>query len=277
MTRMTNQGRLRRSLVAVVAVLSAPALQGAELQPKTVEAFDRYVRLTEARMEPELRGGSGFLYVDRLPPAQRDKARAALSRGEVFIERLHTRDGGREVDVPDGLIHHWVGVVFVPRATVERAASLMQAYEKYPDLYAPNVQRAGMIRRDGDRFQVRLRLFMKKVISVVLDTDNDVTYTRLDGSRLFVRGYTTRIAEVQDAGTTQEHEAPVGRDGGYLWRFNNYCSLSQNAEGSFVQCESLSLSRGIPFGLGWLIGPFVTSIPRESLEFTLTRLRANLT
>jgi len=43
-----------------------------------------------------------------------------------------------------------------------------------------------------------------------------------------------------------------------------------------VQCESVSLSRDVPTGLGWLIGPFVTSIPRESLEFTLRTLRAEL-
>ena len=43
--------------------------------------------------------------------------------------------------------------------------------------------------------------------------------------------------------------------------------------GTYVQCESVSLSRAIPTGLGWLVGPFVTSIPRESLEFTLGSMR----
>jgi len=33
------------------------------------------------------------------------------------------------------------------------------------------------------------------------------------------------------------------------------------------------LTRGIPYGLGWLIKPFVTKIPRESLLFTLTKTR----
>jgi hypothetical protein len=91
-----------------------------------------------------------------------------------------------------------------------------------------------------------------------------------------VRSYSTRIAEVREAGGGNETEAPVGRDGGYLWRFNNYCSVEQQSDGAYVQCESLSLSRSVPMGLGWLVGPFVTSIPRESLEFTLGRMRANL-
>jgi hypothetical protein len=36
-----------------------------------------------------------------------------------------------------------------------------------------------------------------------------------------------------------------------------------------MQIESVTLTRSIPTGLGWVIGPFVESIPRESLEFTL--------
>ncbi len=117
---------------------------------------------------------------------------------------------------------------------------------------------------------------MKKVISVVLNTENDVTYTRLGPSRVHVRSYTTRIAEVERAGEKDEREAPVGRDGGYLWRFYNYCSLQGATGGTYIQCESISLSRSIPPGLGWLVGPFVSSIPRESLAFTLGRLRTHL-
>jgi hypothetical protein len=94
--------------------------------------------------------------------------------------------------------------------------------------------------------------------------------------RAHVRSYTTRIAEVEDPGTPNEKEAPVGQDSGFLWRFNNYCSLEERAEGTYIQCESVSLSRGIPTGLGWLVGPFVTSIPRESLEFTLGSMRKAL-
>ena len=37
--------------------------------------------------------------------------------------------------------------------------------------------------------------------------------------------------------------------------------------------EALTLTRDIPTGLGWLIEPFITNIPKESLEFTLQALR----
>jgi hypothetical protein len=36
------------------------------------------------------------------------------------------------------------------------------------------------------------------------------------------------------------------------------------------------LTRGIPTGFGWIVGPFVTSIPKESLTFTLETTRKQL-
>jgi hypothetical protein len=37
----------------------------------------------------------------------------------------------------------------------------------------------------------------------------------------------------------------------------------------YMQVESISLTRSIPTGLGWAVRPYVESVPRESLEFTL--------
>ena len=206
----------------------------------------------------------------------RQEAYARLKRGDIVVSRLVTRDAGRTIESPRGLIHHWTGTTLIPGATVERTVALMQGYDRYQDIYAPNVRRSRTIARQGDRFTVYLQLFMKKVIGVVLNTEYDVRYTRLTASRVHVRSYSTRIAEVRDPGTEAEAEAPVGNDSGFLWRFNNYCSLEGRAEGTYVQCESVSLSRAIPTGLGWIVGPFVTSIPRESLEFTLGSMRKTL-
>jgi hypothetical protein len=68
----------------------------------------------------------------------------------------------------------------------------------------------------------------------------------------------------------------VGRDGGYLWRLYTYWRLHERDGGTYLQCESISLTRGIPTGFRWLVGPFVTSIPRESLTFTLDTTRNRL-
>ena len=93
----------QRRFVAVIVVLTllTATLAAADLQPQTVAAFDRYVRATEAQMVPE-----PFLRVDGLSDVERRAALAKLSRGEVYIERLSTREAGKSIDVPNGLIHH---------------------------------------------------------------------------------------------------------------------------------------------------------------------------
>ena len=248
----------------------------ADLRADTVAAFERYVQLTEARMMEETAGRRPFLWLDRLTEAERREATAKLRRGEIVVARLETRDAGRLIPVPGGICHHWIGSVFARDAAVARAVALMQSYDSYPDIYRPAVRRSRMISRDGDRFNVYLQLFMKKVISVVLNTEYDVQYVPIPPNRMVVRSYTTRIAEVQHPDTAEEQESPVGHDSGFLWRFNNYCGLEEREGGTYIQCESISLSRDLPIGLGWLIRPFVTGIPRESLEFTLGTIRTTL-
>jgi hypothetical protein len=49
--------------------------------------------------------------------------------------------------------------------------------------------------------------------------------------------------------------------------------IEERDDGVYVQSEVASLRRDIPTGLGWLVGPFVTSIPQETLLFTLESTR----
>jgi hypothetical protein len=138
------------------------------------------------------------------------------------------------------------------------------------------VAQSRLIARDGDRFTFFLRFFMKKVITVVVNSDHEARFTRHDTGRAESRIHSTRVAEVEEPGTAREREKPVGHDGGYLWRLNSYWRFQQRDDGVYLQCESISLTRGIPFGLGWVVRPFVTSIPRETLAFTLETTRKAL-
>jgi hypothetical protein len=175
--------------------------------------------------------------------------------------------------VPDGLIHHWIGTTFISGATVDRGVALLQDYDRHSELYAPIVTRSKLLKRSGDTFVSFLRFRQKKVITVVVNTENEARFSRPGPGRAEVRIHSTRVAEVEHPDTPREAEKPVGNDGGYLWRLNTYWRLLEADGGVYLQCESVTLTRGIPIGLGWLIGPFVTSIPRESLEFTLETSR----
>jgi hypothetical protein len=268
-----------RRLVAVsilAAGLTLPTAASADLRPRTAEAFDRYVRLTEQRMQAEEGGGPGFLYIERLPAARRQALEQRARRGELLIERLVTREGSRRLEAPDGLIHHWVGLVFVPGVTAEQAVELLQAYDRHDRIYAPAVARSKVLERDGDRFRVFLRFYMKKVIAVTLDTEHDARFTRPGPGRAFSRIRSTRVQEVEHAGSPEERRKAPGDGRGFMWRLNTYWRFLEGEGGTWVQCESITLSRDIPFGLGWIIGPFVTDVPKESLTFTLDTTRRTL-
>src|SRR5262245_64583780 len=104
-----------------ILMISTAVVYAAELTPASSAAFDRYARLTEQRINAEVARPSGFLWIDALPERRRAEILKGLQQGGVIIERLQTRDGSKEIDVPDGLIHHWVGTVFVPRASLKEA------------------------------------------------------------------------------------------------------------------------------------------------------------
>jgi hypothetical protein len=174
------------------------------------------------------------------------------------------------------MIHHWIGTAFVSGATVDDALAVLQNYDAHQRIYAPTVAASKLQSRDGDRFRFFLRFIMKKVITVVVNSEHEAVFRRPSNDRAEGWIHSTRIAEVENAGQANEHERPVGDDGGYLWRLNTYWRLQARDGGLYIQCESVSLSRGIPLGFGWIVGPFVTSIPRESLTFTLETTRQQL-
>ncbi len=267
-------GIRRRSFLLALPtlLLSRRSSSAAELRPRTVAAFDRYVRLTEARLD----SAAPFLWVDALAARDGTNQRDALRRGALFIEPIVMTDGGRAIDVPDGLIHHWIGATFVPRAPLDRVIALLQDYDHHAEIYKPHVARSRLIARDGDRFTAFLRFYQKKVITVVINSEHDARFTRLADGRAESRIRSTRVSEVDRPDTPQEAEKPQGRDGGYMWRLNSYWRLLEADGGTYVQCESVTLTRSIPTGFGWLVRPFVTSIPRESLTFTLDTTRQAL-
>ncbi len=245
----------------------------ARLKPRTLDAFERYVRLTEARNAEELSQGEPFLRPDALPQEERAAAYAALRKSEVRIERLKTHDAGKAIECPSGLIHHWVGDIYIPGATLEETLRVLEDYDHHSQYYAPDVQRSKTLSHEGGEFHVFLQFRRKKVITVALNTEHDVRYSRLDPTHAASRSTATRVAEVENAGKSDEREKTPGDDGGYLWRMETWWRLAERDGGTYVQCESVSLTRDIPVGLGWLVGPFVNSIPRESLTSTLTATR----
>ena len=265
----------QRFLAAVLTSLLGLPLTVSAIAPgpTALQEFDRYVRLTEQRMEAEVRPGGAFLRIEGLPAEARLQDEALLRNGEVITERLETRDHDRHIEPPGVLIHHWVGTIFIPSMSLDQVLGLVQDYDRHQQYYASQVVRSKLIARDGNEFKVYLRLRQKDVITVVLDTEHDVRYTRLDANRAYSRSFSTRIAELEHAGEPNERTLSPGKDHGFLWRLDSFWRFAERYGGVYVQCEAISLTRDIPLGLGPLVGPFLESIPKASLELTLRETR----
>ncbi|HZU43407.1 MAG TPA: hypothetical protein VE994_12085 [Terriglobales bacterium] len=268
--------RVQLAAAALMAVALTPWAQAVQLKPATVAAFDHYVQVTEKRMDGELQSGA-FLWVDTLPEKERTEAYAQLKQGEIITRRMETVEHGKVLTAPDALIHHWMGTAFIPGVTLQQTIKLLHDFNDHTKYYQPEVVRSKLLQRQGDDFKVFYRLRKKKIVTVVLDTTYESQYHQLDAHRAYSNSYSTRIAEVENPGSAKEHEKPVGDDSGYMWRLNSYWRYWERDGGVYVQLEAISLTRDIPLGVGWMIRPFIESVPRESLMFTLSRTREALT
>ncbi len=266
------------ALALLVALPATPARADTPGGPstRTVAAWDAYVAAVERRIDGELARDNGrFLVLDTLPAADVARARAALDRGEVFVHEM-APPAGMDRHAPDGLIHHWLGGVLVAGATLDQVLAFVQAYDQHARHYT-DVMASKTLARDGDRFRVFLKLQRSRFgVSAHYDTEHEVIYRRHDATRASSRSVATRIAELADAGTPREREKAPDADRDYLWRLNSYWRFRQTPAGVLVECESVSLSRDIPWPVRFLVGPFVRSVPRDSLDRTLSDMRAGV-
>ena len=260
-------------LIAGATLLGSAGVHAAELRKKTLTAWERYISITEARIEAEIESRDGFLARDFLPPAEARECTQFIDAGEVCVSRMQTLDArGRNISIPSGMVHHWLGSALVPNATLEDLLEWLQDYSKHEERFS-DVEVSRLLSREGDAFEIFLRLKRASVVTVHYNTEHIVEYRHHSPREVSSRSATTRIAQLENPGERSEREKPVGRDSGFLWRLNSYWRFQEVEGGVIVECESVGLSRGIPVAVRWLVSPFTASIPRESMESTLLSIR----
>ena len=202
-------------IAALVVCLIAPGGASAEdLKPETIAAFDRHVQLTEAQIDSELARHEPFLWIESLPENRREAVYQDLRDGKVVIERLETLDRGNKIDVPGGLIHHWIGTIFVSGATLAQVVAFEQDYDNQLQYFQPDVMRSNILQHNGSDFVVDIRFYKKKIISTVLDTTHEVHYQPVDATREWSR------SQPRAAGSGRRRRAPrklkrEGHDNGF--------------------------------------------------------------
>jgi putative flippase GtrA len=266
-----------RAAALAALIVIAPSAQASEeaiLKAKTASDFAKYVAAVEARRAQAIVNNEPFLEFERKSAAEQARIMTMLRRGEVFVERGAARDGSsNEIAVDGGLVNHWRGTVFVPKVKLDAMLKVLQ--EPQSDKHKQeDVLSSRVVSRDGDSQKVFLRLRRTKFVTVVYDTEYDVDYKRVGPGRAFSNSISTKVVEIENAGTPKERALPEGNDSGYMWRLNSYWRYKEFEDGVLVEIESLTLSRNLPAIVGPLIRPIVNSTARESMTRTLASVRA---
>ena len=192
-----------------VGVFALPCVAlSADLQPKTVAAFDRYVAATEAVIDAP---GAPALWIDTLPRARRQEVDDLLHSGQVVVDRTSTKTAFATSRSPAAWSITGSARCSCPACTVRTPSRCCRTTIAMRDVYAPAVQRSRLLSRDGDRFKVFLRFYQKKVITVVVNSEHEAHLLAAAGRACRSRIRSTRIAEVERPGKPTEREKPVGK------------------------------------------------------------------
>ena len=257
-----SAGRILRELLLLTLFAAVPFCHASEPTPLALSAFNSYISSVESRLARQHRSPNDFI----APIASPAQSEIRLRRGELNIEQLTP---SMTLDLPGAMLHDWRGTAFAAGAKAADFERMMKNFSAYPQYFSPQVVQARVLSHDGDRFQTSIRVRQQHVITVVMDTAYEVTFGRLDAQHGYSISRSSRISEIGSPSTRNERPLKPSEQHGFLWRLNTYWSYEERDGGLYMQIESVSLTRSIPAGLGWAIGPFVTSVPRESLEFTL--------
>jgi len=233
---------MRRLLLLTCAPALAWAQFNIQLSPKTTSAFNQYQKTAESQF-------TWKPYYAQIQP------------GEVKIDPIK---GTGSTQVTGGLVHDWVAATLVKNTTVDAVLAVLRNYPAYKTVYAPETMDATVISHNGNQWRIGLKLKKTKVLTVILNGEFDVEYRELSPGRWSMTSRSTRMAEVEG-----DRELPQGSGYGFLWRLNAYWLIEQRPEGVYMECRSLSLSRDVPFLLGPIVRPFVTAVPKESLQQTM--------
>jgi hypothetical protein len=254
----------RTALAILFLLLSAAVSEAAEPKQDTIRAWDDYIRTVDVNMSECAAGIRPFLWVDNSPEIQQ-----RVQHNEVVVTNHDPRK------VPQGLIHHWVGAMFVPNLTLDQMMSVLTTYERYSDLYKPLITKASVLERDGDNVKLTV-VAMQKAFSVTaaVETDDEVKIVRPAPNRVLITSTAVRVQEIADYGKPSEHPFAEAHRPGYVWRAVVLQRLEQRDGGVYVEFETISLSRGIPLEVRWLIKPLTDNLPRKLMLDMLNDTRA---
>jgi len=251
------------ALAVLLLVLSVKLLEAAEPKQETVRAWDEYIRIVNLHVAKSAAEDSQFLWTDE----SQDLARR-VHQNEVLVTDHDPQN------VPQGMIHHWVGAVFVPNVTLAQALSVVESYDRYNEFYKPLFSKCTIRARDGDQATLNVVAAQKAFsVTAAVETEDQVQVVRLGPKKAYITSKAVQVQEIADYGRPTEHPFSESRRPGYVWRQVGVERLEERDGGVYVELETIVLSRGIPVGFRWLIKPLVDELPRRLMLDVLNDTR----
>jgi hypothetical protein len=247
-----------------ILILSAVTISHAiELRAPTLDAWNAYVRSVTSSMEQRAKGDHPYLWVDE----SADLKKRVLGGEVVVVSQDHSK-------ISNGLVHHWLGAIFFPGATLDQVNVVLDDYDHYKDMYAPMIAKSKLLDRTDQREKVNL-LLVGKAVGVIgaVDTDDEVQIVKVDADKCYTVSNSVRAQEISDYGKPSEHLLPQDQGPGYVWRTFGITRLMQRDGGVYLEMETVSLSRGIPWEFRWLVAPVTEHLPRMVMTQTLIDTR----
>ena len=251
--------------LALIAAASG-LLDAGELQSATLKAWQAYIRGVDQRMQEGRDGKQRYLWADESP----DRIRR-IQHGEVVVAPM-TESGSWSV--PDGLIHHWIGAIFIPGATMQDALAITHNYDRYKDYFKPVVADSKLLActPGGQEFSM---VWRRQVLFVnaTIQTRYDAYDVFVDDRRAYNIAETTRVQQIKEYGQTSEHLMAPDTGDGYIWRLHTIVRYEQRDGGVYLEIEAIALTRDIPTSLRWLLKPVINHLSFNSLTATLRQTR----
>jgi hypothetical protein len=259
---------MRKLLFVMISVaMTIPETsRAAELQPETVRAWDAYLRNVDLRIEQRLRDHQPFLWTDESADRQ-----LRLRRGEVIVAPVV---GHGTQDVPNGLIHDWIGAVFIPNATIESLWAVVHDYDNYKEIYRPAVTDSRVLSCSPSDQEFSMT-WQRKVLFV--NSAMEGRYRAHDVSVDTHRGYniaeSVRVQEIEGYGHAGEHRLPPGAGHGFIWAVRSIAKYEERDGGVYLELEAIALTRDIPQSVRWLANRVINHLSIDSMATTLRETR----
>jgi hypothetical protein len=256
-----------KSVVALAAMFWVAAY-GAELKPETESQWEDYLVQAHELMMGRMQ--HNFLWLEE-SEQRLDRVRT----GQIVVAPEQSK---MPIGIDHGLVHHWIGAVFIPGVHVEDVITTVREYDQYAKIYTPTVTDAQVIERAADPAHASdhfiLTMVNKSFFSKrALECESTSDFARLDSFRWYSQSHTVRVQEWAHYGASNQHMLPPGQGTGFVWSASTMSRFEERDGGVYVEMEAIALSRDVPVAMREMVNPIIRRVSKSTLVTSLDETR----